>query len=117
MTSRTIFPVVVSAFLLLGFVVPMVRMRMRTGRSGLVVSNAADAFQPVVKTALATLVAGALVLAVLHAAFGPESIGVWAAPSWLLIGGLVLAALGTAVMIVAQAQMRDSWRIGIDTEP
>jgi protein-S-isoprenylcysteine O-methyltransferase Ste14 len=117
MTSRTIFPVAVAAFLFLGFVVPMARMRLRTGRSGLVLSNAADAFQPVVKTALGTLVLGAFVLAVLHAVLGPEAIGVWAVPRWMLFGGLVLAGLGTAVMIVAQAQMRDSWRIGIDTEP
>ncbi len=117
MTSRTIFPAAVFAFLLLGFVVPMVRMRLRTGRTGLVVSNAADAFQPVVKTALASLVAGAVALAVLHVALGPEAVGVWAVPGWMLFGGLVTAALGTAAMIVAQAQMRDSWRIGIDTAP
>ncbi|NUO54850.1 MAG: isoprenylcysteine carboxylmethyltransferase family protein [Polyangiaceae bacterium] len=117
MTSRTIFPLVVAAFLFLGFFVPMVRMRLRTGQTGLVLSNAADAFQPVVKTALGLLVAGASVLAILHAAIGPEAVGVWAVPGSVLFAGVVLAALGTAIMIVAQAQMRDSWRIGIDSAP
>ena len=108
MISRTIFPAAVSAFLFLGFIIPMVRMRMRTGRTGLVVSNAADELQPVVKTALGLLVAGAVVLAVLHGVLGPEAIGVWAVPGWMVLGGLAFAAFGTAVMIVAQAQMRDS---------
>lgn len=117
MTSRWIFPIAVAGFLVLGFVLPMARMRLRTGHTGFVLANDADAFQPVVKASLGLLVAGAVVLAVLHALLGPNALGVWPVPTWLAGAGLVVAALGTAVMGLAQAQMRDSFRIGIDRAP
>jgi protein-S-isoprenylcysteine O-methyltransferase Ste14 len=114
MTSRFAFPIAVVAFVLIGFVVPLVRMRLRTGHSGLVRSHDADALQPIVATSLGALFAGALLLGALHAGLGPEAVGVWPVPSWLMSAGAVAAAMGTAVMSLAQVQMRDSWRIGID---
>lgn len=48
---------------------------------------------------------------------GPEALGVAPVPGAVAAVGLVLGAAGLALVMVAQAQMGRSWRIGIDQTP
>lgn len=52
-----------------------------------------------------------------YAIRGPAGMGIWNPPAAITIAGWALALTGLAFMIIAQAQMGRSWRIGIDAAP
>lgn len=65
--------------------------------------------------ALTLLAYGGLTIALAIA--GPGPLGVYAVPQWVAVSGLIVAGSGLALVVVAQAQMGRSWRIGIDAAP
>ncbi|MFO0554996.1 MAG: isoprenylcysteine carboxylmethyltransferase family protein [Polyangiaceae bacterium] len=114
MSQRMSFPVAMMVAFVLVFVVPTVRMRLRGPHWGLVTKHDADPLQPVVATSLFALVAGALALAVAHAALGPERLGVFELPPFFEWVGWTAAIAGVLFVMVAQANMGASFRIGIE---
>ncbi|HHO52158.1 MAG TPA: isoprenylcysteine carboxylmethyltransferase family protein [Deltaproteobacteria bacterium] len=56
-------------------------------------------------------------LTILLAIGGPDPLGVYLVAPWVSIAGLIVAAGGLALVVIAQAQMGRSWRIGIDPAP
>ena len=55
--------------------------------------------------------------AVALALLGPAALGVWSAPAVIARAGWMLLAAALALVIAAQWQMGESWRIGIDDRP
>ena len=114
--NRVVFPVAVGLFLFVGLVVPIVRLRVRAGVWAVTSLRSKQAPEIVLHVVLAGSLAGLAVWAVLHAVLGAEALGVWRLPSYLTVVGWLLAFGGIVGIVVAQAQMGVSWRIGIEEE-
>lgn len=105
--------------LLLGLtvVVPTLRAWRRFGTWPVVLQREADPFQRVMGVALIALLLGLPLWGVLYALLGPERLGVLPLPSAVAAAGWLAMTAGAAVVVVAQAQMGASFRIGIDDRP
>jgi protein-S-isoprenylcysteine O-methyltransferase Ste14 len=111
---RGLLPTATLAFFIGAFVLPAVRQRLRTGSSGVLFHRSKDAVQRVVSVAVGGLFVGFGAWSMVYAWRGPEALGVWAVPSLVFELGVGLGILAFAVMVLAQAQMGRSWRVGID---
>lgn len=103
--------VLMSLFLVLGMVVPTVRVYRRWRTWPVVFQRQADPWQRVVGAAFSTCIAGYVAWAAAFAALGAERLGVgagWPAAGWAAL------ALGFGLLVAAQGVMGASWRIGID---
>lgn len=110
-------PLALVAFIGLVVAFPLVRHRRRTGAWALVVRRGSGAVENLVRWWMVGLLAAAGTWAVLVPSLSAARLGAWAVPvalSWLG-AGLIVAAL--ALVVVAQAHMGGSWRIGIDDAP
>jgi len=114
--TRFSLPLVLVVFYALGMWFPSTRLRRRTGRSAMVVHQAANPFQQLMAVALATYTVGLFAWTALYACLGPNTLGVWQVPEVVLWAGWTVMVLGFALIVVAQAHMGASWRIGIDRE-
>src|SRR5438034_47809 len=113
MNERYALLAAVVAFFALGFVLPLVRLWVRTGVFGLVLEK--TPVQRVIGVHLAVAIAAIFVFGLVFALAGPGPLCVYASPSKPL--GWALVALGFLVLAIAQWQMGASWRIGIDDRP
>lgn len=116
-TARIALPLGAVGFAIVTLVVPLVRLRRRTGVWGITAVRRTDAAERAISALLAVLLAVALAWAFLFAACGRERIGAWLVPGWLAAAGGCLALGGFVLIVAAQARMGASWRIGIDDRP
>ena len=98
-------------FMGLVFALPLVRLWRRHRVLGLVVHKK-DPVERVIGVALGSLM-GALTVWSLVA----DRFVSWAVPAWVHVAGWGAIAGGLALIVLAQAQMGASWRIGIDSKP
>jgi protein-S-isoprenylcysteine O-methyltransferase Ste14 len=104
-------------FWLLVRVLPTARLRRRAGISGFVAHLAPSPVHRLVAVGGLLFSVEVLAWIVLYGLFGPGPLDVWRtgpALGWL---GWALMSLGVLVIMLAQAQMGLSWRIGIDQNP
>ena len=111
---RVLLPAATLAFFAGVFVLPMVRQRLRTGSSGVLFHRSTDPVQRLVSFTLGALFVGVATWSVVYACLGSEALGVWAAARPVSDLGIGLGLVAFAVMVLAQAQMGRSWRVGID---
>jgi protein-S-isoprenylcysteine O-methyltransferase Ste14 len=111
---RGLLPTATFAFFIGAFVVPAIRQRLRTGSSGVLFHRSKDPVQRLVSVGVGLLFVGVGAWSIVFAWRGPEALGVWAAPGPVSDLGVGLGILAFAVMVLAQAQMGRSWRVGID---
>lgn len=104
------------AFVVLGLVWPSLRLWRRTGFSGFVANRPPTPVHAVAVSAFRLAVLGFLAWVIAVCTLGLERIGGWRPPAELTLVGWTLGALGLVVVLVAQAQMGRSWRIGIDAQ-
>lgn len=97
-------------------VVPIARLRMRAGIWPFGQGARGEPLLQYVEAGLALSVGfyGAWMACHLFAATRATA---WAAPSICRAAGWAIAVAGLAVIVTAQAQMRSSWRIGIEPKP
>lgn len=115
--DRLLLPLLTASFVLLALIWPMARTWRRHRVFALVVHRTRDPLGRYVGRGFGAGVAGIAAWSVLYAALGPAPLGVWEAPAPLRAAGLLAALLGLVLVLVAQAQMGASWRIGIDDQP
>ncbi len=115
--DRVLLPLLATSFVLLALVWPMVRTWRRHHVFALVVHKTRDPLGRYVGRGFGAGVAGIAAWSALYAVLGPEPLGVWAVPAAVKAAGVLAALVGLALVLVAQAQMGASWRIGIDSEP
>jgi protein-S-isoprenylcysteine O-methyltransferase Ste14 len=113
---RIVIPALVALFFALLLAAPAVRLRLRTGKWGITLHEKKTPAQRVIGAAMALLLAAMAGWAVLVAALGPEALGTWRTGAAVRALGLALVFAGAIVTAIAQGQMKDSWRIGIDAE-
>jgi protein-S-isoprenylcysteine O-methyltransferase Ste14 len=111
---RGLLPTATLAFFIGAFVVPAARQRLRTGSSGVLFHRSKDPVQRLVSIGVGALFVGVAGWSMVFAWCGPEALGVWVAPAAISDLGVGLGILAFAVMVLAQAQMGRSWRVGID---
>lgn len=105
------------AFLILVVIVPLARLRLTTGVWGIVIRKNSDEVENVVRVATSIMFVGLLSLAVVVAIVGIEALSPFLAVNKTKPFGVFLGLSGMLIVIVAQAQMGASWRIGIADEP
>ncbi len=112
-------PVFILAYLLISFVVPSVRVYRQTGINPVTFGKSDSAHDYI--GAIMKIITGLLVLVVILYAFLPAWYD-WLVPipylerdeiKWT---GLIIAHLALIWIVIAQQQMKNSWRIGIDEE-
>lgn len=115
--EELVLPSAFVCFLAFVVVLPLVRQRLRTGRWALVVRTSAPGIETFVRWWTVVLLVGIAVWSGLVVAMSPQELGVWPAPAPLAWSGVGFLVLGFLIVATAQAQMGESWRIGIDDEP
>ena len=106
-----------SGFLILVVFLPLARLRLTTGVWGIVIRENSDEVENIVRIATSIMLLGLFGLALVVAKVGIEALSPFLAVEQTKPFGVILGILGMLVVIVAQAQMGASWRIGIDDEP
>jgi protein-S-isoprenylcysteine O-methyltransferase Ste14 len=106
--------IMLAAFLVFAFLWPMARLRLRSGQWGIVSQRGADPCQRVVGVLLGGWLLAVAGWAALLQLLPRATLGVGAPFPRL---GWTLMSAGLALVVVAQAQMGASWRIGIDDRP
>jgi len=106
-----------SCFLILVVFLPLARLRLTTGVWGIVIRENSDEVENIVRVATSIMLLGLFGLALVVAKVGIEALSPFLAVDQTKPFGVILGILGMLVVIVAQAQMGASWRIGIDDEP
>lgn len=114
MLDRLLLPLLTSSFLILAIAWPLLRTWRRHRVFALVVQKAQDPLGRFVGRGFGVGVAAIAAWSALYALVGPEPLGVWAVPLAVRAAGSLVAVAGLALVLVAQAQMGASWRIGID---
>ncbi|NUN65380.1 isoprenylcysteine carboxylmethyltransferase family protein [Pseudanabaena biceps] len=110
-------PLSVILFFLIAFVLPLVRLWLRTGTFAMAFSRNRDPIQKIVGAAIAVYMTSLCIWAVCYALLGKEALSIWQVPAPIQSIGWVLLVLGLATTVTAQAQMGISWRMGVDPEP
>ena len=107
----------VGVFFVVALIFPLIRHRLRTGQWAIVVHRAADPFQAYVGRAFGGTLVGILAWASAYAALGPDRLHVLAGSAATKGAGWALFGAALLLVVLAQAQMGRSWRIGIDDRP
>jgi len=112
--ARVMLPLLLLVFAGVLLVWPVVRLRRETGVWAVTLHRNTTPGNRLMGLVFLALVVGLAWLVARFALHGPESIGVWHAHGGLALAGLLLAAAGVLVIAIAQRQMGESFRIGID---
>jgi protein-S-isoprenylcysteine O-methyltransferase Ste14 len=117
LAARVLLPVAGLLHGLFGLLWPILRTWRRSGVFAVTTARNRDPLERAMHVGLVALVGTGGVFALLYAALGPARLGL-PLPG---LPGVILGALfffaGGALVVVAQAQMGRSWRIGIDPAP
>lgn len=76
-----------------------------------------DPIQKVVGVVIASYMTALCVWAICYAIVGDSGMGVWATPQPVRLLGWFLLVKGLTLVVLAQAQMGLSWRMGVAPEP
>lgn len=112
--TRVLLPASWALFALVAMVLPIVRLRRRTGVFAVTTLRTRDRAEVALGVGLFVCLGGAAALAGLYAALGADRLGVARAPAAVAVAGVACLGLGIGVVVLAQAQMGASWRIGIE---
>jgi protein-S-isoprenylcysteine O-methyltransferase Ste14 len=113
---RVGIPIAIAIVVLFTAILPLVRSRLLYGRWGFVVFEETNPVQRVVGAALAFLFALIAGLGAVCAALGPGALGAWTPPASVAYAGCALLLFALPLIALAQHEMAESWRIGIDEE-
>jgi protein-S-isoprenylcysteine O-methyltransferase Ste14 len=115
-SDRVLVPAAILLAVTVGTVLPIVRSLRKHGTSGVTIHRRPSLAQRIVGAIVGLLGALSIVWALLLAVLGGGRVGVFQRSP--LVGAVGWAAFGAGLLLVvlAQAQMRGAWRIGIDRE-
>ncbi len=115
---RVFVPVLTVIYFVLALAIPSIRMRRSTGSFGIVAfDHSGERWHRIISGSLGLCIAALVLWVNEYWIVGPWPLAVWPMPPWVNWFGLTLLAGGAALTFTAQAQMGDSWRIGIDSKP
>ena len=108
-------PLLAGLAVVLGVVLPVVRLWLQEGVFA--VMPATDSVQRFLHGVFAGTLLGYGVWTSLLSSVGPDALHVWPAPAAVGWAGFGLGVVGLGIVVVAQAQMGASWRVGLDKNP
>ncbi len=111
---RIALPIVVGVFLISAFVFPLARLYRQTGVWGIVGQRHLWSIESVVSLLTFLFFVALIAWVACYAFLGPTAIGVWPTPPAVGFSGIALVVVGLVLVVIAQAQMGKSWRIGIE---
>jgi protein-S-isoprenylcysteine O-methyltransferase Ste14 len=112
--ARVMLPLLLATFAGVLLVWPVVRLRRQAGVWAVTLHRNTTPGNRFMGLVFLAVVLGLTALVARFALAGPQAIGVWQAPPELALAGLLLCAAGVLVIAIAQRQMGESFRIGID---
>ena len=112
--ARVALPLLLIVFAGVLLVWPVVRLRRETGVWAVTLHRNTTPGNRFMGLVFLGIVVGLTFLVARFALHGPASVGVWEAPHGVALAGLWLCAAGVLVIAIAQRQMGQSFRIGID---
>jgi len=112
--ARVALPLLMAVFAGVLLVWPVVRLRRATGVWAVTLHRNTTRGNRAMGLLFLGFVLGLGALVVRFALVGPQALGVWPAPASFTLAGLLLCAAGVVVIAIAQRQMGESFRIGID---
>jgi len=115
MSDYAALPVLAAATLSLAIGVPLVRSWVQHRTFALM--RPRTELQRFLHMAFAGCMVGYGLWATALVTLGPAALGVLAVPLWASALGYTLSAVSLGLVVVAQAQMGRSWRIGLDPQP
>ena len=101
-------------FGLLALVLPLARLHRRHGTWG--IARPRDPVHRVMVTALLSAVGLFFGWSLAAGLAGPEVLGIWPAPAWMMGVGVAVGVAGLGLVVAAQTGMGASWRIGVTEE-
>lgn len=114
-------PIILAAltafFVTLALVMPIVRVWILTKQFPLVAHRTPDPVARAAQFGVGVQLVGVILWTIGLVIWGPEPLGVWEMPDWGPLIGLILLGTGLLTVLIAQAQMGGSWRVGIDSRP
>ena len=113
--KKDLITLLVLAYLVLTFLVPVLRHRILFERWPLVFHLESDPLQRLMGGLLGILVSAWAVWACLNWMLPPDRLGVWRPPAWLDWVGLCFVLGGASLQFAGQSTMGASFRVGIDT--
>lgn len=117
MWTRILLPLALLLAALLGLVLPFVRLYLRTGVVAVTALRGRSLSEVLVTSSLGLTLLGLGLWTMGVAALGPDALRAWVLP-WVVAGlGWACILVGISVVVLAQAQMGDDWRIGVDENP
>lgn len=108
-------PVLAGLTLTIGIGLPLLRSWLRDGIVAL--AHPGSELQRFLHNAFSAALLAYGLWTVALVVLGPAALGVHQVPWGVQIAGLLIESAGLVLVVVAQAQMGRSWRIGIDEEP
>lgn len=117
LAARAMLPLAGVVFFVGALVWPILRLWRRTGVFAVTALRTPDPVERRMGLGLVALVCVYVLVTVRYALGGPEAVDATPPGALRVLVVGVAQALGIALVIVAQAQMGRSWRIGIDTTP
>ena len=112
--ARVMLPLLLAVFAGVLLVWPVVRLRRQARVWAVTLHRNTTPGNRFMGLVFLAIVLGLTALVARFALAGPQAIGVWQAPPALALAGLLLCAAGVLVIAIAQRQMGESFRIGID---
>jgi protein-S-isoprenylcysteine O-methyltransferase Ste14 len=109
--------IAVLVYFFLALLVPTVRAWRRFGVFPVVLHRETGAVQLAVGALFGLSLAALQVWSVACALIAPARLGIWQAPLWVGLLGWLLYLIGLLITLIAQTQMGEPWRIGIDDRP
>ena len=115
MNAYVALPIVAGLTLTIGIGLPLLRSWLRDGIVALV--HPGSELQRFLHNAFSAALLAYGLWTVALAVLGPTALDVHEVPGWAQLAGLLIGSAGLTLVVVAQAQMGRSWRIGIDEAP
>jgi protein-S-isoprenylcysteine O-methyltransferase Ste14 len=112
--ARVALPLLLLVFAGVLLVWPVVRLRRSSGVQAVTLHRETTPGNRFMGLVFLAIVAGVGALVARFALLGPDAVGVWGAPRSVVVAGLLLCTLAVVVIAIAQRQMGESFRIGID---
>jgi len=115
--ERLALPLAILFYLFIAVVIPTLRVWRRSGVWPIVFHREATPAARAIGALFGLFLLGITLGSFLSWLLGPQPLGIIEIPGWATAMSWLLLVIGACLTLIAQKQMGDSWRVGIDDRP